>query len=119
MTLIIRLYLNLRAGRGFWRGYAPSPRNPQPITRPALTTSSPSAFLREQIQEDSNRERDWLWAASQVTHPEEIRYCLERVLYINPKNHDTRYALSKWVAHRVVDETLQVSSQSFDQVSEN
>jgi hypothetical protein len=96
-----------------------SPPNPRAITRPSLTTSSPSALLREQIQEDSNRERDWLWAASQVTHPEEIHYCLERALYINPMNRDTRYALSKLVAHRVADETLQVNPQNFAQDAES
>lgn len=97
----------------------PSPRNQQPITRPALSMSIPSNFLRQQIQEDWNRERDWLWAASQVTHSEEIHYCLERALYMNPKNRDTRYSLSRLVPHRVADEMLQVNSQSFDQVSES
>jgi hypothetical protein len=93
----------------------PSPRKqPSPI-RPTLTMSSPSAFLREQIQDDSNRELDWLWAASQVTHPEEIRYCLERVLYINPMNRDAQHTLSNWVAPRAADEALAVNSSRFVQ----
>jgi hypothetical protein len=97
----------------------PSPRYPQPMTRPSLTVSNPTPFLRDRIQEDSNYEMEWLWAASQVTVPEEIRYCLERVLYINPNNRDTQYALSILVARRVADETLQEDPLSFAQISKN
>src|SRR4051812_6696245 len=63
--------------------------------RPSLTTSNLSAFLRDQVREDSNRELDWLWAAKQVTTAEEIRYCMERALYINPNNRQTQRALAK------------------------
>ena len=97
----------------------PSLRNQQPATRPALTTSSPSPFLREQLREDSNRELDWLWAASQVMDVQEIRYCLERALYINPKNRDTQHALSQLAARRATDETSQGNQEIFAQVSEN
>lgn len=93
----------------------PSPRKQPLPTRPILTMSNPSAFLREQIQDDSNRELDWLWAASQVTQPEEIRYCLERALYINPMNRDTHYALSKCVTPHIANEILPANSQHFAQ----
>jgi len=91
---------------------------PAPRIRPVLTVSSPSPFLRERIQEASNYEMEWLWAASKVTAPEEIRYCLERVLYINPANWDARHALSRLVVqHTHVNETAQTNGQRFAHVS--
>jgi len=69
----------------------------QTLNRPSLSISNIGPFLRDQMCEDSNRELDWLWAAEQVIAVEEIRYCLERALYINPDNGDTRRALSKLV----------------------
>ena len=96
-----------------------SPPNPPRRNRPVLTVSNPSAFLRDQLREDSNYELDWLWATSQVTAAEEIRYCLERVLYINPDNQDAQRILSKLSAHRAADATVQVNRQSFAQVSDN
>src|SRR5215213_169639 len=72
-------WLRLLAGlRGIGARLRTARRNQQPRTRPSLTLSNPSAFLREQIQEDFNYEMAWLWAASKVTAPKEIRYCLER-----------------------------------------
>ncbi|MEO8392606.1 MAG: hypothetical protein ABI700_06405 [Chloroflexota bacterium] len=68
---------------------------PQIYNRPSLTISNVSAFLRDWIRDDSNHELDWLWAAEQVTTAEEIRYCMERALYINPDNRQTQRALAK------------------------
>jgi hypothetical protein len=65
-----------------------------------FSISKPSAFLCECMKEDSNFEIEWLWAASQVSLPEEIRYCLERALYINPKNRQTQEKLFKLLTQR-------------------
>lgn len=65
---------------------------------PSLNVINPTLFLRERIHEDSNVEMDWLWAASEVTAVEEIRYCLERALYINPNNRETLQVLSSLAA---------------------
>jgi hypothetical protein len=54
-----------------------------------------SAFLAERIRENSNLEIEWRWAAVQVTNINERRYCLERALFINPNNLETRRDLSK------------------------
>lgn len=74
------------------KGQAPS--------RPTLSISNPSVFLRSQVEEDSNHELDWLWTAQQVTAVQEIYYCLERALYINPNNRDTQRTLSKLMVQR-------------------
>lgn len=60
----------------------------QTHTRPVMTVSNPSPFLREMLREDSNYAMEWLWAADQVTAPDEVRYCLERALYIDPFNRE-------------------------------
>lgn len=36
------------------------------------------------IQECSNLEMDWLWLASQLSNPQEQRYCYQQALRINP-----------------------------------
>jgi hypothetical protein len=95
-------------------------RNQPHATRPTLTLSNPSQFLRDQFREDSNHETDWLWAASQATAPEEIRYCLERALHINPDNPVTQRTLSELIARRAdANETVQVNEQDFAQASSN
>lgn len=94
-----------------------SPRNRQLRTRPSLTLSNPSPFLRDQFREDSTYELDWLWASSQVTIPEEIRYCLERALYINPDNPVTQRMLSQFIVRRTdTNKTVQVNEQDSAQV---
>ena len=84
----------------------------QPLNRPVLTCSNPSPLLRDQIREDSNHELDWLWAAEQVTMLEEIRYCLERALYINPTNHETQHALGKLSPRRTAISEAELSERS-------
>jgi hypothetical protein len=89
-----------------------SPHNQHRPNRPSLTVTNPSPFLRDQLQQDSNYEIEWLWAASQVTHPDELRYCLERVLYINPNNHEAQHALSELVARLTqANEPVQINEQ--------
>jgi hypothetical protein len=111
-----RLLTELRALAGHVLTSSPTPPH---RSRPVLTVSNPSVLLRDQLREDSNHERDWLWTASQVTAAEEIRYCLERVLYINPDNQDAQRILSKLSAQRAADETVQVNRQGFAQASDH
>lgn len=47
--------------------------------------ASPGLFAQV-VLDDSNRETEWLWLYDRVTHDYERRYCLERVLHINPAN---------------------------------
>ena len=124
-TLLIRLCLNRHAGRGWMAGLRAlaghvrtSPPPPQ-RNRPALRVPNPSVFLRDQLHEDSNCELDWLWAASQVATAEEIRYCLERALYINPDNRETQRALSKLLARHAADEKQAVNRPGFAQASDH
>ena len=91
--LLARLWAILRYARA-----SPRDQGQHPHPRPSLIVSNPSPFLRDQIQQDSNYEIEWLWASSQVTQPDEIRYCLERVLYINPNNREVQHALSELVS---------------------
>lgn len=82
----------------------------QTHVRPSLAIGNPSSFLREQIHEDSNHELDWLWAAGQVTDVEEIRYCLERALYINPNSGDTRRALANLAQKQAIANRVRASN---------
>ncbi len=67
--------------------------NQQPIYPQVPTITAYSPVFTTALQEDSTVETNWLWAATQVTHSAEYRYCLERALYINPDNDITRKAL--------------------------
>jgi hypothetical protein len=58
----------------------------QTQTVPQQLVANPSAFFVERLLENSNLEMDWWWAAGEVTDPQERRYCLQRVLAINPFN---------------------------------
>lgn len=57
---------------------------------PSIPTKPLSDILRSAIEEDSNREQMWLWVADIVDNQQERRYCLQRVLYINPANWQVR-----------------------------
>jgi hypothetical protein len=97
-----------------------SPPNPPRRSRPVLLVLNPSLFLRNQLREDSNCEQDWLWAAGQVTVADEIRYCLERPLYINPDNRETQRTLFKLIPYRAAShETLTVNPHDSTQVSDH
>jgi hypothetical protein len=110
----------LMAGLRAVAGHVLTSSNPPPRSRPTLKVSDPSPLLREQLGEDSNCELDWLWAADQVTAAEEIRYCLERALYINPDNHKTQRALSDLVVqYAAFNETRVVNRRRLTHVSNN
>jgi len=112
-----RLFASLRT---IGTHFQTSRRNRPAESRPALTMSNPSPFLRDQFREDSVYEMDWLWASTQVTAPEEVRYCLERALYINPDNPVTERELSKLSVRRAdVGETIEVNEQDFAHASSN
>ena len=68
--------------------------NQQPIYPQLPTIGVYSPVFTTALQEDSNVETNWLWAATQVTHSAEYRYCLERALYINPDNDVTQQTLT-------------------------
>ncbi|MDX1994000.1 MAG: hypothetical protein SF029_16565 [bacterium] len=64
------------------------------MTKTSLSTSTflefgitqPSALLRQAIEEGSNYALDWHWYAKQVSNPAEKCYCLERALFIDPRD---------------------------------
>ena len=60
-----------------------------------LQLSHPSEAFMQALLEDSNYENEWLYSATVTENPLEVRYCLERALYINPRNQHTAYRLSK------------------------
>lgn len=62
-------------------------------TLPQISTTQPSPLFAKVLRESSNYEMAWLWAATQLTRPEEQRYCLERALYINPQSRMARFGL--------------------------
>ncbi len=56
---------------------------------------TPSAIFLEAVAEGSNRERDWLWYAEQMSSEGERRYCWERALYINPDSRTAQDNLAR------------------------
>ncbi len=60
---------------------------------------TPQAVAREEelfriaLRADSNLELDWLWLYMQLSSPSHRRYCLERVLVINPSSAVARREL--------------------------
>jgi tetratricopeptide (TPR) repeat protein len=55
----------------------------------------PQAYtlLREAVRIEPNNERAWLWLAGAVASDEQRRFCLDRVLQINPQNMAARRGL--------------------------
>lgn len=53
----------------------------------------PSPLFLRALEEDSNRELEWLWYADNVTSDAERSYCWQRALYINPQNLQTQEKL--------------------------
>lgn len=45
-----------------------------------------AALFRESVQADSNLEMDWMWLYTRVSGSTERRYCLQKMLEINPSN---------------------------------
>ncbi len=52
------------------------------------------AVLREAVKLEPNNERAWLWLAGAVPGDDQRRFCLERVLQINPENSAAKRGLS-------------------------
>lgn len=62
---------------------------------PVNRVTNPSADFVQALQEDSNREDDWLYWASKVTARDEQMYCLERARYINPHSVEAAHGLHR------------------------
>ncbi len=59
-----------------------------------------SSVLKEAMQEDYNRELEWLWVADEVPTTCEREYCLRRALYINPISRKAQHGLNEIVKNR-------------------
>jgi hypothetical protein len=55
-------------------------------------------LLSQVVRRDPASEQGWLWLSGVVDDPERIRYCLERVLAINPENIHAAQALEDFAA---------------------
>jgi hypothetical protein len=55
---------------------------------------APDDLFLQEVQENSNREMDWLWLATRVGRDAQRRYCLQRALAINPESHLAQRGLS-------------------------
>jgi hypothetical protein len=53
------------------------------------------ALFARALSENSNLEQDWLWLSTIVASEGELRYCLERALYINPRSQEARRELAR------------------------
>jgi len=58
-----------------------------------------SSVLEDAMQEDYNRELEWLWVADLVTSTREREYCLRRALYINPISRKAQHRLNEIAKH--------------------
>jgi hypothetical protein len=52
-------------------------------------------ILKEIVQIEPNNETAWLWLYSSVDNTSQKKYCLQKVLEINPNNQNARNALAK------------------------
>lgn len=84
---------------------------------PALVAQGIAAFhagdrnraytlLTEALQADPRNEAGWLWLSGVVQEPAERRYCLERVVEINPKHEAAQRGLAKFPADLVARSPL-------------
>ena len=67
----------------------------QHTSYPTAPQTNPSPLFAQVLREGSNYEIAWLWAATKLSRPEEVRYCLERALYINPHSQAARLGLQE------------------------
>ena len=51
--------------------------------------------LAEILKQNPRDENAWLWLARCVTDPEQVRYCFERILKINPQNQHASEGLRR------------------------
>ncbi len=63
------------------------------MNRPTAPISTASPMFQQALQEDSNRVLDWQWYAGRLSSEGEIRYCFERILYIDPRNQQARQSI--------------------------
>jgi hypothetical protein len=84
---------------------------------PALVAQGIAAFnagdrdrayvlLTEALHADSHNEAGWLWMSGVVQEPAERRYCLERVVEINPQHAAAQRGLAKLPADLVARSPL-------------
>ena len=59
-----------------------------------------SSILEDAMQEDYNRELEWLWVAELVPNTLEREYCLRRALYINPTSLKAQQGLNEILKNR-------------------
>jgi hypothetical protein len=64
------------------------------------------ALLTEALHADSHNEAGWLWMSGVVQEPAERRYCLERVVEINPQHAAAQRGLAKLPADLVARSPL-------------
>jgi hypothetical protein len=69
-------------------------------------------LLSQVVRRDPTSEQGWLWLSGVVEDPERIRYCLERVLAINPDNIHAAQALEDFAALTVPAPTTSVGLSS-------
>ena len=85
-------------------GASRSGRRPTGATAVCVPAAPPPAVagttFAQALREDSNLEQDWLWFSTQVTEEKELRYCLERALYINPHSVEARRELARLARHQ-------------------
>lgn len=56
------------------------------------------ALLMQVVEADERNEHAWLWLASVVDDPNDLRVCLENVLHLNPQHAQARHVLDQLVA---------------------
>lgn len=67
-------------------------------------------LLAEVIRNDPHNETAWLWMSSAIDSDDHRRYCLERVLAINPQNQTARQELET-LGQKQASEPLQPEQQ--------
>src|SRR5678816_1278561 len=63
------------------------------------------AILAKLVNQEPRNERAWLWLATCVDEPEKKRYCLQRVLELNPSSAAARQLLAELDAPATPQET--------------
>jgi len=64
-------------------------------TVPAEDLTCKDELFFTAIREGSNLAMDWLWLATQVTTDDQLRYCLQRALRIDPANREIKRELAR------------------------
>jgi VWFA-related protein len=69
-------------------------------------------LFAQALQQDPHQEQAWLWMSGAVRTPAEQRYCLERVLEINPQHTTAQRGLAKLPAGESVDPLAAITNAS-------